>query len=49
MSETEIFEEAVRSSGKLRRGKVWCKKCQRTQAVDSARCLHVGWHAAAKP
>jgi hypothetical protein len=27
----------------LKRGRVWCHTCGHTQAVDSARCLAVGW------
>ncbi len=27
----------------LKRGRVWCHKCGRTEPVDSARCLAIGW------
>jgi hypothetical protein len=27
----------------LRRGRVWCHECGRTQAVDGRECLRSGW------
>jgi hypothetical protein len=27
----------------LRRGQVWCRKCRRTELVDSAECFRSGW------
>lgn len=28
---------------KLDRGRVWCRRCGATKAVDSAACLRHGW------
>ncbi len=28
---------------KLERGRVWCRECGASQAVDSGRCLRSGW------
>jgi len=38
-----IHERIAESHPKLQRGFVWCKKCNRTQQVDSAECLRSGW------
>lgn len=38
-----MHEKMAKSHPKLSRGQVWCKRCDRTEKVDSARCLREGW------
>ena len=38
-----IYGHAVNGSLRLKRGRVWCKRCGYTMAVDSAACLQGGW------
>lgn len=38
-----INEALAKSHSKLSRGRVWCRKCSRSQSVDAADCLRRGW------
>lgn len=38
-----INEALAKSHAKLSRGRVWCRKCARSQSVDPADCLRRGW------
>lgn len=38
-----IHQTIATSHSKLLRRQVWCRKCGRTQNVDSAECLRHGW------
>ena len=38
-----MYTQMANSHPKLSRGQVWCKKCGRTQKVDSATSLRYGW------
>ena len=38
-----MYTQMANPHPKLSRGRVWCKKCGRTQKVDSATCLRRGW------
>lgn len=38
-----MFDDMVRGSTKLQRGRVWCLECGRVQSVNSARCLRTAW------
>lgn len=37
------FDRTAEPTDKLRRGRVWCRTCGRSEAVDSAECLRSGW------
>ena len=39
----DFYAQAVADNDKLRRGRVWCLTCRRSQLVDSAECLRMGW------
>lgn len=39
----ELYEKLAKSSPKLERGQVWCKKCGHTEKVDSATAIRTGW------
>lgn len=39
----EIHQKIVERVPQLRRGRVWCYRCGKTQKVDSANCLAHGW------
>lgn len=39
----KVFAVPAEAHTKLKRGKVWCVVCGRTQDVDSAECLRNGW------
>ena len=38
-----LYNDAVESNPKLKRGMVWCKSCRKSEKVDSADCLRNGW------
>lgn len=38
-----LHQSIVDDVPKLKRGRVWCHTCGRTEAVDSAACLRSGW------
>ncbi len=38
-----LYSDIVESVPKLKRGKVWCRRCGHSQDVDSAQCLRNGW------
>jgi hypothetical protein len=38
-----FHDRIANSHPKLSRGRVWCKRCGRTERVDSANCLRHGW------
>lgn len=38
-----LIDEITASHPSLLRGRVWCTRCGRSQAVDSAECLRKGW------
>ncbi|HDZ39791.1 MAG TPA: hypothetical protein ENH62_16205 [Marinobacter sp.] len=38
-----MFETLANSQPALKRGLVWCRHCQRVQAVSAANCLQHGW------
>ncbi|MCA0318181.1 MAG: hypothetical protein LCH88_08945 [Proteobacteria bacterium] len=37
------YEKIARSHHSLARGRVWCRTCNREQAVDAAASLRSGW------
>lgn len=39
----DMTSKAVQQVPQLRRGRVWCKTCGRSQRVDSGECLSHGW------
>lgn len=41
--EHAIKRSVVADVPQLRRGRVWCKTCQRTMKVNSATCMSNGW------
>ena len=38
-----LHDKLAKRTPKLQRGQVWCRKCGRTEKVDSAECLRTGW------
>ena len=38
-----IYEQIVATSPKLQRGRVWCRTCDRSEAVDPVQALRRGW------
>ena len=38
-----IYETLANSHNSLKRGMVWCRKCGRSQKVNSANALRYGW------
>lgn len=40
---TKLYDDLADSHPKIRRGRVWCVKCGRTQNVEPAACFAVGW------
>lgn len=38
-----VYKGMTESVPQLRRGRVWCVLCNRTQEVDAAECLRSGW------
>lgn len=38
-----VLEDIAQSHEKLRRGRVWCKKCGRTEKVDAGDSMTNGW------
>lgn len=39
----DIYSRTADSHPHLRRGKVWCRKCRREQAINSADGIRNGW------
>lgn len=40
---TGIHAQLANSHEKLRRGRVWCRTCGSSRAVDSANAMRFGW------
>lgn len=40
---TNIHESLVDEVPSLKRGRVWCRTCGHSEAVDAAECLRTGW------
>lgn len=38
-----MYQKIVDEVPQLKRGMVWCKKCGRSEKVNSADCLASGW------
>lgn len=38
-----IYDKLVNSHPSLQRGIVWCRKCGKSQKVNSSNCLQNGW------
>ena len=38
-----LHARIAQSHAHLARGRVWCRTCQRSQAVDPVHCLQHGW------
>ena len=38
-----LHARLAQSHAHLARGRVWCRRCSATQAVDPAHCLQHGW------
>ena len=38
-----LHEKLANSHPKLRRGRVWCRHCGASQAVNSAEAMRYGW------
>ena len=38
-----FYEDAARENERMRRGRVWCTVCGRTQSVKTAQALASGW------
>jgi hypothetical protein len=38
-----MYKGMAESHPSLRRGMVWCRRCRRSQKVDSAHALRYGW------
>lgn len=43
MNQSTIYEMLAQSHPLLERGQVWCHTCGRTQPVDCAESLRLGW------
>lgn len=39
----KIHELLAKSHPSIERGRVWCKKCGKTQKVNPTQCLQYGW------
>ena len=43
MSQTDLHEAIAKAVPRIRRGKVWCTHCGKSQVVNGAECLRSGW------
>lgn len=43
MTRADLIAALATSHPSISRGRVWCKQCRRSRAVDAAQCLAAGW------